>query len=287
MTILGEGESGNVYSAYCSPSAASASIRMELVDSKIPGGQESRVAVKVIRIPSEEDAEAIARVAGLRKELKFWEQCSLSDNVLSFFSAFYDPGGHSSNDGSPSPSIPRGIWVCQELAERSLADLIPLRTSGVEITESHMALIMSDMLGALEFLHSRNIVHRDCRSDIVMLTFDGIAKLSDFTHAAQLAPPGQDGKRQSQGVVITEKRTSVVGTAYWMSPEVVKAEAYDVRADIWSLGVVLFECIEGDPPRVDFPPLRVSILKYPRMNSLCLLSSVFLLSIFHFFSFLL
>ena len=78
MSILGEGESGNVYSAFCSPSSASASIRNEMVNSKISGGVDSRVAVKVIRMPSEADAEATARISGLKKEMKFWEQCSLS-----------------------------------------------------------------------------------------------------------------------------------------------------------------------------------------------------------------
>lgn len=257
-----------------------------MVNSKISGGVDSRVAVKVIRMPSEADAEATARISGLKKEMKFWEQCSLSvspsraqlyvkvelaadalslsfhlpppqEHVLTFFSAFFEPGTSSSDHDSPVPSIPCGVWLAHELADRSLADVIAL-TGSVEISEGHMALVCSDVLSALEFLHSRNIVHRDVRSDVLMLCSDGTAKLSDFTHAAQLAPPGEGGKRHSQGVPITEKRTSVVGTAYWMSPEVVKAEPYDVRADIWSLGVVLFEMLEGDPPRVDFPPLRVS-----------------------------
>ncbi|KDN35896.1 kinase-like protein [Tilletiaria anomala UBC 951] len=112
------------------------------------------------------------------------------------------------------------------------------------MTERHISRIISDVLSGLEFLHSKKIMHRDCRSDNVMIGSDGVSKLSDFTHACQL-----EGKRRS-----------VVGTPFWMAPEVIKAAAYDYKADIWSLGVVLYEMVEGDPPRIDLPPLRAITL---------------------------
>jgi p21-activated kinase 1 len=68
---------------------------------------------------------------------------------------------------------------------------------------------------------------------------------ADFGHCAQLT------KAQLE-------RNSIVGTPYWMAPEVIKGQKYNAKADIWSLGVVLLEMAEGNPPYVEYPPLRVS-----------------------------
>lgn len=73
-----------------------------------------------------------------------------------------------------------------------------------------------------------------------------IIPLADFGHSAQLTPQ-------------QPKRNSVVGTPYWMAPEVIKAFEYDTKADIWSLGVLMIEMADGNPPYVEYPPLRVCI----------------------------
>ena len=71
------------------------------------------------------------------------------------------------------------------------------------------------------------------------------------------------------------RRKTVIGTPYWMAPEVILAEesetgAYDARCDVWSLGIVAIELAEGAPPLVTIPPLRALFMipknKPPTLN---------------------
>ena len=85
----------------------------------------------------------------------------------------------------------------------------------------------------LNYLHSRNIVHRDIKCANIFLTKGGILKLGDLNVS----------KVAKRGMLQTQ-----TGTPYYASPEVWKDRPYDLKSDIWSVGCVLYELTTLHPP---------------------------------------
>lgn len=119
-----------------------------------------------------------------------------------------------------------------------------------QITIREMLDIAIQVAGAVAAAHASAIVHRDLKPENIMRRSDGYVKVLDFGLAKLMpAPERQSGDQDSPTVMnIKTDPGSVVGTVDYMSPEQLRGANVDGRADIWGLGVVIYEMVAGRPP---------------------------------------
>ncbi|XP_062292807.1 serine/threonine-protein kinase PAK 6-like isoform X2 [Scomber scombrus] len=131
------------------------------------------------------------------------------------------------------------LWVIMEyLQGGALTNIV----SETRLNEEQIATVCEGVLQALSYLHSQGVIHRDVKSDSILLTLDGRIKLSDFGFCAQISKE-------------VPKRKSLVGTPYWMAPEVISKTAYGTEVDVWSLGIMVVEMVDGEPPYFSDTPI--------------------------------
>lgn len=187
------------------------------------------VAVKVITNASSSKSEE----EKIKGEIDILSRCD-SAYIVGYFECYI----------RPPTNKPGEMWIVMEYCEGgSMTDLLEA-SAGFSLPEDCIRAVCASIVLGLEYLHGiANVCHRDIKCGNVLLTLDGNVKLADFGVSAELSNT-------------LNKRKTVVGSPYWMAPEVIRESHYDGRADVWSLGITAIEMAEGAPPHANLHPLR-------------------------------
>ncbi|UMM41360.1 hypothetical protein L5515_017651 [Caenorhabditis briggsae] len=182
--------------------------------------KESGHVLAIKKVPVDTDLQEII------KEISIMQQCK-SKYVVKYYGSYF-----KNSD----------LWIVMEYCGAgSISDIMRARRK--PLSEKEISAVLRDTLKGLQYLHDLKKIHRDIKAGNILLNTDGIAKLADFGVAGQLTDT-------------MAKRNTVIGTPFWMAPEVIEEIGYDTKADIWSLGITAIEMAEGRPPYSDIHPMR-------------------------------
>ena len=165
-----------------------------------------------------------------QQESSLMKLCQKSKYIINYYGSYYSKKANT-------------LWLILEYCPAgSVIDL--MLSMNRTYTEKEISTIIKNVLIGLILIHSKNLIHRDIKAANIFLSEDGFAKLGDFGVGTKLG-------------IGDYFRNSKKGSPYWMSPQVVKNLNYDMKTDIWSLGITCCEMCNGEPPFVELNPQNV------------------------------
>ena len=183
------------------------------------------VALKIINLDTEDDD-----VGDIQREVALLTQLRDAPNVTKYYGCYLD-----------GPCV----WIVMEYAQGGSVRTLMKACPDGTVEEKYTVVVIREVLTALTYLHRSGIIHRDIKAANILITATGKVMICDFGVSALLT-------------TTTSKRNTFIGTPYWMAPEVAQAVPnYDTKADIWSLGILIYEMAKGSPPHSNLDAARV------------------------------
>jgi serine/threonine protein kinase len=151
----------------------------------------------------------------LRREIEVQSQMR-HPNIVRLYGYFYDQSR---------------IYLIIEYAAKG--ELFRLLRDVQKFDQKTAAKYICEMCDAIAYCHSKHIIHRDIKPENILVGLNGELKLADFGWSVH-AP--------------SSRRTTLCGTLDYLPPEMVTGKEHDAKADVWELGVLLYEFLAGSPP---------------------------------------
>lgn len=199
------------------------------------------MAVKQVEMPSNRgdalDAKKNHMVEALKLEISLLKELK-HENIVQYL-------------GSNSDDHHLNIFL-EYVAGGSVATMLVNYGS---LGEQLISNFVRQILQGLNYLHSKDIIHRDIKGANILVDNKGTVKISDFgiskrVEASSLLHPQQPHLKRGG------PRVSLQGSVFWMAPEVVRQTAYTKKADIWSLGCLVVEMFTGSHPHPNCTQLQ-------------------------------
>ncbi|KAH3764110.1 myosin heavy chain kinase [Pelomyxa schiedti] len=153
-------------------------------------------------------------------------------------------------------ALDNSFWMVTEFMSGGCLSDILVPFPQVSLTEHQIAYVILCTMKALAYIHNFGHIHRHVMSDDIVFSLDGTVKLTDKGYSSCFKPWPRD---------------TVVGTPYWMSPEIIRGQTATTNTDVWSTGIMCMEMAEGEPPYIAHPPLRalfiISTRGIPPLNN--------------------
>jgi len=141
----------------------------------------------------------------------------------------------------------RQVMVMELATGRSLGDIME-----APVPRERMTRLVAQLLAGLDHAHTAGLVHRDLKPENVIVEAGDVPRIVDFGIAVLREPEDNTERLTASGMI--------VGTPLYMSPEQAKDEPVDQRADLYALGVIVFEMLAGRPP-FEGKPMDVALAK--------------------------
>lgn len=175
----------------------------------------------------------VSKKRQIENEIKMHALSKNHTNVVGFFDAFL---------------WNEKLYMIVELMDGgALTDFVVRLPRNTRWKEEAITYVIREMMRGLAFMHANYHLHRDIKSDNILLSNAGDVKIADFGFAVGLT------KEQ-----ITRKTR--LGTPYWMAPEIILKKRYNSKVDVWATGITLLEIAEGKPPHMGIDPLKAMFL---------------------------